>query len=78
MASTWSGPSSRAPFPSPRTSKWSTPSSPMPGSSPVPYNHDLVSSTASYSDEWHADLLGCCSEPALYVCLLVSECIAEI
>ncbi|KAI4992940.1 hypothetical protein ZWY2020_007253 [Hordeum vulgare] len=34
-------------------------------SSPVPYNHDLVSSTASYSDEWRADLLGCCSEPAL-------------
>lgn len=31
-------------------------------SSPVPYGHDLVSST---SDEWHADLLGCCSEPSL-------------
>nr|CAB3497032.1 unnamed protein product [Digitaria exilis] len=34
-------------------------------SSPVSYGHDLVSSRGSYSDEWHADLLGCCSEPAL-------------
>jgi len=34
-------------------------------SSQVPYGHDLVSSRGSYSDEWHADLLGCCSEPAL-------------
>ncbi|KAM0892251.1 hypothetical protein ACQ4PT_025842 [Festuca glaucescens] len=34
-------------------------------STPVPYNHDLVSSTGSHSDEWHADLLGCCSEPSL-------------
>lgn len=35
-------------------------------STPVPYNHDLVSTTGgSHSDEWHADLLGCCSEPAL-------------
>ncbi|CAM0870863.1 unnamed protein product [Alopecurus aequalis] len=35
-------------------------------STPVSYNHDLVSTTGgSYSDEWHADLLGCCSEPAL-------------
>lgn len=33
--------------------------------SEVSYGHDLVSSRGSYSDEWHADLLGCCSEPAL-------------
>ena len=42
-------------------------------STPVPYNHDLVLSTGgSQSDEWHADLLGCCSEPALCmsICLL--------
>lgn len=34
-------------------------------SSPVSYDRDLVSSRGSYNDEWHADLLGCCSEPAL-------------
>jgi Cys-rich protein (TIGR01571 family) len=34
-------------------------------SPPSSYGHDLVSSRGSYSDEWHADLLGCCSEPSL-------------
>uniref|UniRef100_J3LK59 MCAfunc domain-containing protein n=1 Tax=Oryza brachyantha TaxID=4533 RepID=J3LK59_ORYBR len=32
---------------------------------PSSYGHDLVSSRGSYSDEWHADLLGCCTEPSL-------------
>lgn len=34
-------------------------------SSPISYGHDLVSSRGSQGDEWHADLLGCCSEPSL-------------
>uniref|UniRef100_A0A0A9DRY4 Uncharacterized protein n=1 Tax=Arundo donax TaxID=35708 RepID=A0A0A9DRY4_ARUDO len=34
-------------------------------SSPVSYGHDIVASRGSQRDEWNADLLGCCSEPAL-------------
>ncbi|RCV46475.1 hypothetical protein SEVIR_9G539400v4 [Setaria viridis] len=43
-------------------------------SSPVSYGHDLVSRRGSYSDEWHADLLGCCSEPALCLKTLFFPC----
>lgn len=43
-------------------------------SSQVSYGHDLVSSRGSYSDEWHADLLGCCSEPALCLKTLFFPC----
>ncbi|CAL4929136.1 unnamed protein product [Urochloa decumbens] len=43
-------------------------------SSPVSYVHDGVSSRGSYSDEWHADLLGCCSEPALCLKTLFFPC----
>ncbi|KAG8073518.1 hypothetical protein GUJ93_ZPchr0006g41073 [Zizania palustris] len=34
-------------------------------SPPSSYGHDLVSSRGLHSDEWHADLLGCCAEPSL-------------
>ncbi|KAK3150537.1 hypothetical protein QOZ80_3AG0234440 [Eleusine coracana subsp. coracana] len=39
------------------------------------YEHDLVSSRGSGRDEWHADLLGCCSEPALcmYIDLIFEQ-----
>jgi len=42
--------------------------------SPVSYGHDPVSRRGSYSDEWHADLLGCCSEPALCFKTLFFPC----
>ncbi|TVU48336.1 hypothetical protein EJB05_07970 [Eragrostis curvula] len=38
-------------------------------SSPVSYGHD-----GSRRDEWHADLLGCCSEPALCLKTLFFPC----
>ncbi|XP_062216759.1 cell number regulator 13-like isoform X2 [Phragmites australis] len=43
-------------------------------SSPVSYGHNLVSSRVSQMDEWHADLLGCCSEPALCLKTLFFPC----
>ncbi|GJN09044.1 hypothetical protein PR202_ga27011 [Eleusine coracana subsp. coracana] len=44
-------------------------------SAPRSYEHDLVSSKGSGRDEWHADLLGCCSEPALcmYIDLIFEQ-----
>ncbi|XP_072956972.1 cell number regulator 13-like isoform X1 [Typha angustifolia] len=37
-------------------------------SSPVSSGHDLISNRGSHRhEEWHADLLGCCSEP--YLCM---------
>ncbi|KAG1360987.1 Cell number regulator 13 [Cocos nucifera] len=36
--------------------------------SPISLSHDYIAGKGSYShDEWHSDLLGCCSEP--YLCL---------
>ncbi|KAL6902380.1 hypothetical protein ACP4OV_005256 [Aristida adscensionis] len=42
--------------------------------SPVSYDHDMISSRGSHRDEWHADLLGCCSEPALCLKTLFFPC----
>lgn len=41
--------------------------------SSVSSGHDLLSTRGSYRhEEWHSDLLGCCSEPSLCMCSRVT------
>lgn len=43
------------------------------GASPDTYGHDTPSYKGFHGhEEWHADLLGCCSEPSLCMWSLVS------